>query len=179
MTAEPVESASTPAPEDIAPPLTTDSSPIKFEDYISIDFDQDEYTFTLEEVSQGVRLNYYIVVSEDVLEVVPLHSGCYRWGGPSGLFPIGQIVGQGQSYRNTGSGLCPPADRTPRVIAQSDYPHFFDWNGRNWDGPTDYYTGAIWPLFPPGTYDFQIKFRGMCNQRPYEIEKTAKVTLTP
>lgn len=174
----------TPTSESDEPAQTKQIISNKIEDVVSIEFALDEYEFTLDEISKGVRFDYKIVVGKDVPNVVslPQDIGGADGAGPSGLFPFEEISGNGQSYSLHDVGLGPGPDETPRTIKKGTHPISFDWDGRNWNGPSDFCPPKGDP-FPPGTYSLQVRLVGNIKSadetRRYEIAKSVKVTLKP
>ncbi len=165
---------------EVAPSTAIESNDIK--DIISIEFAEDEYEFTLDEVSSGVRFDYTIVVKKDVPDVIPLpqDTGGASGAGPSGLFPFEQISGNGQSYSLHDVGLGPPTEEFARTIEMGSHPLSFEWDGRNWTGPSDFCAPKGDP-FPPGTYTLRVSVKGKIKEggstRPYEIANSVKVRL--
>jgi hypothetical protein len=57
----------------------------------------------------------------------------------------------------------------------------FEWDGRNWTGPSDYGHPKGTP-FPPGGYTLLVRLAGRVKtpsgEEPYEIKQSVQVTLT-
>lgn len=155
----------------------------RIEDLVSIQFPKDEYVFTLAEVAKGVRFEYRVVVRRDFEGVVPRAQDTGRAAGPgsSGLYPFEKISGDGQSYSLADIGLGQPKD-SPRGIQKGTHLLSFDWDGKNWAGPSDT-SNPKGPPFPPGTYQLTVRLTGEVltpdGRRPYEISRSASVQLVP
>jgi hypothetical protein len=160
-----------------------ESSAAEIEDSISIQLPRDEYEFTLGEVAKGVRIEYRIVVRRDLDGVIPKAQdmGGAAGPGPSGLYPFEEITGNGQSYslRDLGRGW---DDDRPRLIEKGTHVLSFDWDGKNWGGPSDT-DNPKGPPFPPGTYTLRVRLAGQLQtpdgRRPYEISRSASIRLVP
>jgi hypothetical protein len=152
-------------------------------DLVSIQFPKDEYVFTLAEVAKGVRFEYRVVVRRDFEGVVPRAQDMGRAAGPgsSGLYPFEKISGDGQSYSLADIGLGQPKD-SPRGIQKGTHLLSFDWDGRNWAGPSDT-SNPKGPPFPPGTYQLTVRLTGEVvtpdGRRQYDISRFASVRLVP
>jgi hypothetical protein len=155
----------------------------QLEDIVSIQFPRDEYEFTLAEVAKGVRFEYRIVVRGDLDGVIPRAQdvGGGAAPGPSGLYPFEEISGNRQSYSLRDLGLGWMDDR-PRLIEEGSHVLWFDWDGRNWAGPSDT-NNPKGPPFPPGIYSLSVRLAGEVlttdGRRPYEISRSATLRLAP
>jgi hypothetical protein len=176
--------ATTPASKSDEPGQKKQILSNKIEDIVSIEFAKDEYTFALDEVSKGVQFDYKIVVGKDVPNVVSLPQDVGRadGAGPSGLFPFEEVSGNGQSYSLRDVGLAPPTIDATRTIKKGTHPLSFVWDGRNWNGPSDFCPPKGDP-FPPGDYSLGVRLVGNIKSadetRRYEIVKNVKVTIEP
>ena len=156
----------------------------KLEDVIEIVFPKTEYEFTLAEAAKGIKIDYKIEIRKDFPGVVPLPQGDSECAppGPSGLYPFEEISGQEQRYGIRDRGMCPGKERRPGTITRATYQQSFEWDGRNWNGPSDTNQPKGKP-FPPGTYDLEVSVRGEvetpAGRKPYRIAKSLKVTLKP
>jgi hypothetical protein len=150
---------------------------------VSIQFPKDDYVFTLAEVAKGVRFEYRVVVRRDFEGVIPSMApmGGGANAGPSGLYPLEVISGKGQSYSLRDFGLGPPDDN-PRKIEKGTHLLYFEWDGKNWAGPSDT-SNPKGPPFPPGTYQLTVRLTGEVltpdGRRQYEISGSASVRLVP
>ena len=155
----------------------------RFTQNVSIVFPTDEYTFRLAEVAKGVSFDYKIIVEQDFDRVIPSpqDTGSAQGPGPSGLYPFEAVFGNGQSYSFADIGLGQPDFRL-QTIKKGTYPLSFDWDGRNWGGPSDTCPPKGDP-FPPATYTFRVRIVGEVEtpngNKPYEIVRAAKVILKP
>jgi hypothetical protein len=154
----------------------------KFEDVVKIEFPKDGYSYTLAEAAKGVKLAYKIIVAQDYEGVIPLQSGpsFHEPPGPSGLHPRERISGKDQLYCLMDFGLAPPPKEVARTIKKGTYEHAFEWDGRNWTGPSDFGNPKGKP-FPAGTYDVTVTLRGKLvtdkGKVPYEIVGKTKLVL--
>jgi len=156
----------------------------KIEGAIRIEFPVKEYMFTTAEAAKGVKIEYRVVVDQDLLNLIPLPHGpsSATPPGPSGLYPLERIAGNGQSYALLDFGLGPPPKETVKAVKKGTYTHSFTWDGRNWGGPSD--TGQPkGPAFPPGTYTLTVTLHGKVmtdaagSKLPYEISRSVKLVL--
>lgn len=156
----------------------------KLDDAVTIEFPKDGYAFTLAEAAKGVKFDYKIVVSEDVAGVVamPFGPSFHEPAGPSGLHPRERIAGDGQVYCLMDFGLAPPreAKGPGKTLKKGTYAHAFDWDGRNWTGPSDF-GNPKGKAFPAGTYDVSVTIHGkLVTEKglvPYEVTRKAKLVL--
>jgi hypothetical protein len=175
-----VAGCSQPAATPVAPPA--DDSPLPIKGKIQIRFPKQTLSFTLAEVAQGVTFKYEIVVAEDIENVTPeaQDTGQAAGPGPSGLYPFESISGNGQSYSLHDIGLGPGVFKFS-TIKKGRYELSFEWDGRNWTGPSDYGHPKGDP-FPAGDYTLQVRLAGRVKtpsgDEPYEIKESVEVTLT-
>lgn len=152
----------------------------KIEDFVTVEFDKKEYTFTLAEAAKGVKLHYTVVVKQDVPGVIPQRQTSASLEDPTGLQPLPKIHGNRQLYAILDVGLGPPDAPKPRTIKKGAYPRTVAWDGRNWTGPSDFGNPKGKP-FPPGTYTFEVSMIGRQQTadgpRPYRIVRSVKVVL--
>ena len=140
--------------------------------------------FTLAEAAAGIEFRYRTVVGGPVSEVgQPLDAGgCGITHDTSGLLTQELIGGGGQRYCDCDEGLCdwtaPTVSLVPGV-----YEAVFMWNGRNWNGSSDY--GIPYgPPFPAGTYALTLDARGRYTGsdgvvRSYEVAASVEFQLVP
>lgn len=133
----------------------------EFAKAVKIEFPKDGYTFTVAEAAKGVKVEYKIVVSEDRAGVVALPFGpsFAEPAGPSGLHPREAISGNKQSYCIADSGLAFPPKGKTATLKKGEYKHAFEWDGRNWSGPSDT-NNPKGKAFPAGTYDVTVTIHG-------------------
>jgi hypothetical protein len=124
-------------------------------------------TFTLAQAASGISIPYDLVVDQDVPGFVPEPS---RDGSDAANLTIGEgLAGNGQRYCICDTGLslalCPTGDGgttrpdgggcEPVTIPHGTYHRTFEWDGHNWDGPSD--TGnPKGAFFPAGDYVLTI-----------------------
>ena len=154
----------------------------KFAEVIKIEFPKDGYTFTLAEAAKGIRIAYKIVVTKDHAGVIALPFGpsFHEPAGPSGLHPREHISGNGHGFCLLDFGLAPPPKEIAKMIKKGVYVHTFEWDGRNWSGPSD--TGnPKGKAFPAGTYELGVTLHGKlvtdAGNTPYEITAKTKLVL--
>jgi hypothetical protein len=154
----------------------------KLADLIKIEFPAKGYEFTTAEAAKGIKISYRIVVSEDVPKLTPLpHGPSFATPpGPSGLFPLERIAGNGQVYCLLDFGLGAPPEGVVRTLKRGKYLHSFSWDGRNWLGPSD--TGqAKGKPFPAGTYTLTVTLHGShetaAGKKDYTITGSTKLVL--
>lgn len=154
----------------------------KIDDLIKVEFPKDGYRFKVDEVAKGIKITYKVVIAKDIEGMMPSPFGpsFHEPAGPSGLHPREKIFGNGQLYALLDFGLAFPPKIKPRTLKKGTYTHTFDWDGRNWTGPSDTGNPKGKP-FPPGTYELSIEMHG--NRvlekvmMPYEIKGKTKLVL--
>lgn len=142
-----------------------DSSPTgqqlkSIREIISIKFNQPDYTFTLNQASQGIQIPYSIVITENVDTVYAIQLATCTQPDSSGLIPLEVLSGNGQNYCKCDNGFCfyMPEGYLSK-LRRGNYPYSFQWTGRNWNGPSD--TGnPLEGLFPAGEYVLTIRIKG-------------------
>jgi hypothetical protein len=149
---------------------------------VKIEFPKDGYTFTVAEAAKGVKFVYKIVVSEDRAGVVSLPFGpsFVEPAGASGLHPREAISGNNQRYCIEDSGRAFPPKGKAATLKKGEYKHAFEWDGRNWSGPSD--TGnPKGKAFPAGTYDVTVMIHGELEtpkgRVPYTLTEKTKLVL--
>jgi hypothetical protein len=151
-------------------------------DVVKIQFPEKGYAFTTAEAARGVKLTYRIVVSEDFPNVIPLPHGpsSATPPGPSGLYPLERIAGNGQVYCLLDFGLGAPPREVVKTVKRGNYLHAFTWDGRNWMGPSDTGQPKGKP-FPAGTYTITVTLRGYLKtaegKKAYNISGSTKLVL--
>jgi len=170
--------------EPVAVRVTQDERQRNVEQDILITFDKTQYTFTIEEVAKRIAFNYTVTVTSDVHGVIPRvqNTGGVTYTEPTGLYPFEEVSGNGQSYSLWDIGLGPGGPREPRTIKKGKHVMTFNWDGRNWKGPSDFGAPKGKP-FPPGTYEVKVTVVGERvipeGREPYKVEGAATVVLTP
>ena len=150
----------------------------------SIEFSKKAYTFTLAEVARGIRIDYTISVKRDIDGAIPHQQDVGSASGPgtSGLYPFEVISGNGQSYSLRDVGLGPPHELPARKLEKGVYPIAFEWDGRNWTGPSDFDPPKGDP-FPPSSYTLTVRIVGEVEtaggKKSYDVANSVEVRLTP
>src|ERR1043166_2079462 len=70
----------------------------KWEEVVRIEFVKKEHVYTMAEVAKGIKIDYQIIVEQNFPGVIPLPPtpGYAKPSGPSGLWPLEKIAGNGQ-----------------------------------------------------------------------------------
>lgn len=151
------------------------------ESAIRIEFDQPSYSFTLAEVARGVTIRYRVTVLRELDGMHPQSQTTGTWQGQADLLPFAWIQGNGQQYRPWDFGLGPAPAMKPVTITKGARDYRLDWDGRNWQGPSDT-SNPKGPPFPPGRYTITVRIMGQQDtpegKKPYEIKQTAPLILT-
>ncbi len=159
-----------------------DESAKEFAKTVKIEFPKDGYTFTLADAAKGVKLEYKIVVTEERAGVVALPFGpsFTEPAGPSGLHPREAISGNNQRYCIEDSGRAFPPKGKAATLKKGEYKHAFEWDGRNWSGPSDT-NNPKGKAFPAGTYDVTVMLHGELETAkgrvPYSLTEKTKLVL--
>lgn len=154
----------------------------EFAKAVKIEFPKDGYAFTVAEVAKGAKLEYKIVVSEDRAGVVALPFGpsFAEPAGASGLHPREAISGNNQRYCLEDFGLGFPPKGKAATLKKGEYKHAFEWDGRNWAGPSDT-NNPKGKAFPAGTYDVTVTIHGELEtpkgRVPYALTEKTKLVL--
>jgi hypothetical protein len=169
-----------------APQLALAQDPVpEFKKAVRIVFPEGGYAYTLAEAARGVKIEYTIVVEGDREGVSPRPFGpsFLEPPGPSGLRPRERLSGNGQNYCLEDFGLAAPPreeDHPFKTLKKGTYRHAFEWDGRNWSGPSDTQNPKGKP-FPAGTYDVTVLLHGTLatdkGPVPYEITGKTKIVL--
>lgn len=158
-----------------------DPPPTEFDQNVTILFPVKEYRYSLEEVAEGVSMQYEIEVAEDFTgSASPLDTGDVLGADQSGLAPFYRIHGGGHSYSLLDVGLAPDPDFSTHPIVKGNYEFEFTWDGTNWTGPSD--TDAPkGPPFPPGEYVLEVRVAGFVDlpegRRAYDLRNQVPVIL--
>ena len=152
------------------------------DEMVQIEFPKDGYSYTLADVAKGIKIEYKVVVKEDYEGVIAMPYGpsFAEPPGPSGLHPREQISGKGQGYCLFDSGLGQPPTEVVKPLKKGTYLHSFEWDGRNWSGPSDTGNPKGEP-FPAGTYELKVTMHGLLatdkGKIPYQISGKTKLVL--
>jgi hypothetical protein len=163
-------------------PLPAQAPAKKLEDAVKIKLAKREFTFTVAEAAKGIKIPYEIVVADDIPGVAPMPPGpsFNTPAGKSGLYPYIRITGNDQVYAPLDYGLGAPPEPQFQALKKGTYAASFDWDGRNWQGPSD--TGqARGAAFPPGTYTITVTAVGRVKaggvERQYTLTGMARLVL--
>ena len=134
---------------------------------IKITFLTKKIKYSLDEVKKGITIKYQIEIPYDIKGALSMPQNSGGCGEPdkSGLIVFEKLYGNKQSYSISDTGLCPGVDtENPKfyTLKKGTYTYSFKWNGRNWNGPSDY--GAkMGDYFPAGKYKLNISAIGYLN----------------
>jgi hypothetical protein len=154
----------------------------KLDEVVKIEFPEGGYSYTLAEAAKGIKLSYKVIVAQDYEGVIAQKFGpSFREpAGPSGLYPQEKITGNDQVYWLMDFGLAQPPQDVVKTLKKGTFAHTFEWDGRNWTGPSDTGTAKGKP-FPAGTYDVTVTMHGEVvtekGKVPYLITRKAKLVL--
>jgi hypothetical protein len=143
---------------------------------VHIEIDDTDCELTLQQAMAGVTFQYRVVVDQTVpgVTTTPQGAGGCHPAHESGLYLGERIFGGTQHYCVCDQGICPAPPNDPITLDVGTYAGTFDWDGHNWDGPSD--TGnPKGALFPAGTYTFEVKAAGTS---PSNFEVRAGLTFT-
>ena len=133
---------------------------------VTIEITTSACTWTLEEAAAGLKIGYQVKIDEEVTGVVPMPQDAGGCGKPD---ETGLIVF--------------PRDETPTILQAGTFPKVFEWDGREFQGPSD--TGfQPGDPFPPGAYTLSLKATGRWEDAPdgtrgFEVLTTFVVNLVP
>lgn len=145
-----------------------------------IELGDTECAFTVAEAAAGVSFPYTVRIEEDIADVVSDgdEGGCRQ--GTSDGFPVWieeTVTGGDESYCICDSGLCVPEEPTPATWEAGDYERTFEWDGVNWNGPSDT-VNPKGEAFPPGEYTVTLRASGTAGEEAFVVETTMLITLT-
>ncbi len=150
----------------------------------SFDLSGNPPAITLEQAARGVAFVYRTVLAEDLRGVTasPLDGGRCDRPDASGLAVLEVISGDGQTYCLCDVGRCAPHEEALDLRA-GVYEAVFEWDGRNWHGPSDTSNPKGDP-FPPGKYELRLRAAGTYrasegSELPYEVLGTLEFYLVP
>lgn len=89
----------------------------------------------------------------------PIDAGGCGVPGPSGLILLEKIEGNNQRYCVCDVGICVPEPYDYSTLHPGEYAGSFEWDGRNWNGPSDTEVPKG-GRFPPGQYSLTLKAVG-------------------
>lgn len=151
---------------------------------VSITVDATDCVFTLAEAAAGISIPYTITIASAVEGAfsLPQDSGQCEQPGASGLIPFERLAGNDQHWCICDTGLCQGPDETPTTFDAGSWTQTFEWDGKNFDGPSD--TGFVpGDPFPPGDYTLTISAKGKTvavdAMTPFEVKATATIHLIP
>jgi hypothetical protein len=136
--------------------------------------------YSLAQAAAGIRVPYELDVAADIPEIVarsPNGSSCAQ-PGASGLILFEMLSGNGQSYCLCDTGLCAQPGMQAFTLKQGSYPATFDWDGRNWSGPSDT-SNPEGPPFPAGTYQLLVRTTGTASGTAFDVSATMGLILSP
>lgn len=145
---------------------------------VHIEIDDSACKFTLAQAMQGITFDYQVVVDHDVEGVTPekQDAGRCQSAHASGLYLGELIAGGSERYCLCDTGLCPNVSEAPKTLTAGAYPGTFSWDGRNWEGPSDT-SNPEGPLFPAGTYTFEVKASGLAADGVFVVRGGLTFTL--
>ena len=145
---------------------------------VCIAFDVPAPTFTLAEAAAGVQIPYRVVVDQvhDVIPAPQDAGGCAQ-PGPSGLIVFEDLSAGPQRYCECDVGLC-AGTPVPGTLVVGQFPAIFDWDGRNWSGPSDT-QNPEGTAFPAGSYTLDVSAIGESQGEPFRVSNALTVTLVP
>jgi hypothetical protein len=147
---------------------------------VSIDLSGNQCQYTLAEAAAGIKFTYRIIIETPLeeLQSLPLDAGHCDETGPAGLKTLEKIHGNDQSYCVCDLGLCDSViDKVDLVVGE--YADVFEWEGTNWNGPSDTGNPKGAP-FPPGEYTLVIRAEGKVGSlgSDFAVTGTMKIILT-
>jgi hypothetical protein len=141
-----------------------------------------ECTFTLAQAAAGIAIPYTIEIPNDVPNVIPARQGGCSTAEPSGLYPFEWLEGNGQKYCRCDEGLCNAPGTDPVTLPQGSYPGTFEWDGKNWNGPSDFGQPKGEP-FPAGDYTLEVSATGQYDdggmKKDFKVASTLTIHLVP
>lgn len=158
--------------------LACDNDGMSNLDGVCIVFLPQETAFTVGEAQAGVEFKYAVVVTGDVADVVPMTDNTCDKPGASGLYVNERVQGNDQNYCVCDQGKCPPPNDPAFVLKAGEYPDSLEWDGVNWNGPSDF-NQPKGPPFPPGMYTVKLRAAGTHQGQAFEVTAELPITLTP
>jgi hypothetical protein len=150
-----------------------------------VTIDSSRCVFTLAEAAAGITIGYDVVIDAAIPGIVsnPQDDGHCGRADASGLIPFASLAGgMAQRYCMCDVGLCPTPSGSPVTLVAGRYAHSFQWDGRNWTGPSDTARPEGAP-FPAGTYTLTVSAVGTQPADgasvPFSVMGTLTITLVP
>ncbi len=149
-----------------------------------IEVTADDCEFTLAQAAAGIEVAWRVVIDRDVVGVLPRPQDAGGCGqpGPSGLIVFERLTGDAGGYCLCDTGLCMgPGDDTI-TLRPGEHPGTFEWDGRQWAGPSDTGNRKGDPL-PAGDYTLEVSAVGSTRvgvdgpETPFRLAATARIRL--
>jgi hypothetical protein len=117
--------------------------------------------YTLAQARAGIVIPYSVSVDHDIegFASEPLDIGHCEVPDPGVFGTFEQLSGNAQFYARADVGGCFGQALRPGTLRKGDYSHNFEWDGRNWRGPSDTGEPKGAP-FPAGIYTLTIRAQG-------------------
>ena len=152
---------------------------------VAIEITTSSCVWSLEEAAAGLKVGYQVEIDEEVTGIVSLPQDAGYCGQPdeTGLILFPRVDGDGHIWCICDTGLCAGPDETPKPLQAGTYPSVFEWDGREFQGPSD--TGfKPGEPFPPGVYTLSLRAIGRWEDAPegarsFEVKTTFLVNLVP
>ena len=150
---------------------------------VSFDLAGNPPVITLAQAARGVTFVYRTRIEADLPAVTsrPQDAGGCDRPDASGLSALEMIAGNGQSYCLCDMGRCGRGNAETDLVV-GVYEGRFEWDGRNWFGPSDFNNPKGEP-FPPGTYTLRVTAAGTRDEAgsevPWEVQGTVEFHLVP
>jgi len=151
---------------------------------VSFDLSGNPPVLTLAQAAAGVTFVYRTRIENDLPDVssIPLDAGRCDQPDASGLAVLEMITGDHQ-YCPCDTGRCGLQDAVVD-LKMGVYENTFEWDGREWMGPSDTNRPKGDP-FPPGTYQIRINASGTYREaggeevQQWDVTGTVEVHLVP
>ena len=150
---------------------------------VSFDLAGNPPVITLAQAARGVTFVYRTRIEEDLPAVTsrPLDAGGCDRPDASGLAVLEMLSGDRHAYCLCDTGRCGRGD-TQTDLVTGVYETRFEWDGRNWFGPSDFNNPKGEP-FPPGTYTLRVTAEGTRDEAgsevPWEVQGAVEFHLVP
>jgi hypothetical protein len=140
-------------------PADKNKDQVDLGDLITVEFDKKQYVLTQAEAAKGVTFDYRIIVQKELPGMIPKIQSYDGFPSPNNLIPFPKLHGNGQLYGAFHDGGGRPLPRKPQTIQKGVYKYTFEWDGKNWTGPSDTNLPKGEP-FPPGKYTLTVSMVG-------------------